>query len=90
MVFLILKLSLHLKVCCYVCMLLLVIFNDCVPFFWAFGSALDQNRLILHFCHPVVDDCHCCCFNLVCVILMPFLPFTVSFFLLALVLDCSY
>jgi hypothetical protein len=35
-------------------MLLLVILNDCVAFFWVSGAALDQNRLILHFCCPVV------------------------------------
>jgi hypothetical protein len=34
--------------------LLLVLLNDCVTFFWVSGAALDQNRLILHFCCPVV------------------------------------
>jgi hypothetical protein len=40
--------------CCYVCMFLYVLLNDCVTFFWVSWAAFDQNRLILYFCRPVL------------------------------------
>jgi hypothetical protein len=57
-------------------MLSLVILNDFVTSFWGSGAAVDKHGLVFIFAVRRL----CCYFNLVCVVLMAFLPFVAFFF----------